>query len=113
MERTKHIVGEIRGKRMFSIRAKDATGVDAMRQALLKLDQSINSKAAARTSHTFPNANDELEDDDIDGEGPNHRGTYSKAYTVQHPEIKWVHRGQGRYLPLTAARAFTQPQSQP
>ena len=34
-----------------------------------------------------------------DDDGPNHKGTYSKAYTINHPEIKWVHRGQGRYLP--------------
>ena len=34
-----------------------------------------------------------------DEDGPNHKGTYSKAYTIKHPEIKWVHRGQGRYLP--------------
>jgi hypothetical protein len=34
-----------------------------------------------------------------DEDGPNHKGTYSKAYTIRHPEIKWVHRGQGRYLP--------------
>jgi hypothetical protein len=33
------------------------------------------------------------------GEGPNRRGTYSKDYTLRHPEIRWVHRGQGRYLP--------------
>lgn len=34
-----------------------------------------------------------------DDDGPNHKGTYSKAYTLKHPEVKWVHRGQGRYLP--------------
>lgn len=38
------------------------------------------------------------EGDDYD-KGPNARGTYSKEYTLRHPEIKWVHRGQGRYLP--------------
>lgn len=32
-------------------------------------------------------------------EGPNARGTFSKEYTLRHPEISWVHRGQGRYLP--------------
>jgi hypothetical protein len=37
--------------------------------------------------------------DDEDGENdPNHRGTYSKQYTLEHPEIKFVHRGQGRYV---------------
>ena len=32
-------------------------------------------------------------------EGRNARGTYAREYTIRHPEIKWVHRGQGRYLP--------------
>lgn len=39
-------------------------------------------------------------------DGPNHRGTYSKAYVRAHPEIKWIHRGQGRYLPATQARSL-------
>lgn len=34
-------------------------------------------------------------------DGPNHRGTYSKEYTLQHPEIKFIHRGQGRYIPAS------------
>ena len=32
-------------------------------------------------------------------EGRNARGTYAREYTLLHPEIQWVHRGQGRYLP--------------
>lgn len=39
-------------------------------------------------------------------EGPNARGTFSKAYVMRHPEIEWVHRGQGRYLPATQARSI-------
>ncbi|KAK4543336.1 hypothetical protein LTR36_005695 [Oleoguttula mirabilis] len=31
--------------------------------------------------------------------GPNERGTYSRQYTLRHPNVQWVHRGQGRYLP--------------
>ncbi|KAI7518269.1 hypothetical protein KC331_g21292, partial [Hortaea werneckii] len=38
-------------------------------------------------------------DDYDDFAGRNARGTYSKAYTLRHPDIEWVHRGQGRYLP--------------
>ncbi|RMZ15806.1 hypothetical protein D0860_01405 [Hortaea werneckii] len=38
-------------------------------------------------------------DDYDDFAGRNARGTYSKAYTLRHPDIAWVHRGQGRYLP--------------
>lgn len=39
-----------------------------------------------------------------DQDGPNARGTYSKQYTLLHPEIEWVHRGQGRYLPAAQSR---------
>ena len=53
---------------------------------------------------------DEVNEDDI--EGPNHRGTYSKAYVLQHPEIKWVHRGQGRYLPAAKGRTTNLKRSQ-
>ena len=49
--------------------------------------------------------------DDAD-EGPNRRGTYSKAYVLQHPEIKWVHRGQGRYLPASRGRPGNLKRSQ-
>lgn len=44
-----------------------------------------------------------------DEEGPNARGTYSKAYVARHPEIEWVHRGQGRYLPAAQARVVAAP----
>ena len=52
--------------------------------------------------HTIPDDRTQIKDDanDDGDDGPNHRGTYSKAYTLQHPEIKWQHRGQGRYLPM-------------
>lgn len=52
-----------------------------------------------------------------DDDGPNHKGTYSKAYTLKHPEIKWVHRGQGRYLPSNTvpyqAQSASTPSSKP
>ncbi|OTA34201.1 hypothetical protein BTJ68_06286 [Hortaea werneckii EXF-2000] len=54
----------------------------------------------------FPDRSDEEDDFGInasdgydDFAGRNARGTYSKAYTLRHPDIEWVHRGQGRYLP--------------
>ena len=46
-----------------------------------------------------PNGN---ADDDDSEQGPNARGTYSKEYTLRHPEVQWMHRGQGRYLPADA-----------
>jgi hypothetical protein len=48
-----------------------------------------------------------------DDDGPNHKGTYSKAYTLKHPEVKWVHRGQGRYLPSNTVSYPPQPASTP
>ncbi|KAM3424901.1 hypothetical protein BST61_g6876 [Cercospora zeina] len=45
-----------------------------------------------------------------DVEGPNERGTYSKQYTLKHPEIKWVHRGQGRYLPASEINPDPDPE---
>ena len=44
-----------------------------------------------------------------DHEGPNARGTYSKVYAARHPEIEWVHRGQGRYLPAAKAKSLDLP----
>lgn len=54
----------------------------------------------AQTSQNRRSASNAVEASDEDG--PNERGTYSKAYTTKHPEIRWVHRGQGRYLPANA-----------
>ncbi|KAK4903077.1 hypothetical protein LTR27_000005 [Elasticomyces elasticus] len=42
--------------------------------------------------------------DDNDVVGRNHRGTFSKKHVQRHPEIEWVHRGQGRYLPAEQVR---------
>jgi len=39
-----------------------------------------------------------------DENGRNDRGTFSRAYAQQHPEIVWVHRGQGRYLPASEVK---------
>ncbi|KAK0318684.1 hypothetical protein LTR82_010426 [Friedmanniomyces endolithicus] len=38
--------------------------------------------------------------DDGNADGRNARGTFSREHTLRHPETKWVHRGQGRYLPV-------------
>lgn len=63
----------------------------------------------ARPKPSFGSSDDESDDQsdeeeleqDEDTEGPNDRGTYSRGYTLKHPETKWVHRGQGRYLPAS------------
>ncbi|KAK5712834.1 hypothetical protein LTR15_011827 [Elasticomyces elasticus] len=45
-----------------------------------------------------------VDDNDHVGGGRNHRGTFSKKHVQRHPEIEWVHRGQGRYLPAEQVR---------
>ena len=54
-------------------------------------------------SHARPAvvADHDVDDDD----NPNGRGTYSRAYVHRHPQIGWVHRGQGRYLPANVREA--------
>ncbi|KAM0720322.1 hypothetical protein Q7P37_004458 [Cladosporium fusiforme] len=74
-------------------------------------------EASRRVSHADSMNGSTLIDDD---DGPNHKGTYSKTYVLKHPEVTWVHRGQGRYLPTSsvsrqeprAQSSFT-PQSKP
>ncbi|KAK3725944.1 hypothetical protein LTR37_000092 [Vermiconidia calcicola] len=103
------IFAEVRDGRTLVVFAKEGRGVGVMRDHLERLQTSDETKAT-----TSPEAfvKHELNEDDQDG--PNHRGTYSKAYVLQHPEIKWAHRGQGRYLPATAPRAVnSQSLSQP
>ncbi|CAK4033686.1 Hypothetical predicted protein [Lecanosticta acicola] len=66
---------------------------------------SVASKSA------FSAAPGQLIRDEVE-QGPNRRGTYSKEYTLQHPDIKFVHRGQGRYVPasdLSQASPATTP----
>ena len=58
-------------------------------------------------------ASDESEAEIGNGEDPrNSRGTYPREYTLKHPEIKWVHRGQGRYLPAEEVRKEPAPEPQ-
>jgi hypothetical protein len=63
--------------------------------------QNASSSAKANFRNDNDNDNGVDIDDDENGrhEGRNHHGTFSKDYTLSHPEITWIHRGQGRYLP--------------
>lgn len=61
-------------------------------------------KPLSRASNISPFASVKADDGGL-GEGPNHRGTYSKEYTLSHPEVDWIHRGQGRYLPVSKLKA--------
>ena len=69
---------------------------DARKKKKVELDDSTNKIDGSTI------IKDEVNEDALDG--PNRRGTFSKSYVLQHPEIKWVHRGQGRYLPASRGR---------
>ena len=83
---------------------------------------SFNGDAARSRFEEILDDDDDDDDDDEDDEeatngaagddgdeGPNARGTYSKAYVMKHPEVGWVHRGQGRYLPAAKAKVVAAP----
>jgi len=79
------------------------------------LDRPSKNTGHVTPNHVATNGMKAVDDDDDDddaeggGRGPNARGTYSKEYTLHHPEIKWVHRGQGRYLPATEIKKEPAP----
>lgn len=106
------IVVEVRDWPVVYILGRTDAGRDTMKRLLTKMSREDDATLAiknASTSKSIPEiAVKGSVDDDDDGEGPNHRGTYSKAYTLLHPEIKWTHRGQGRYLPANVAETMTQ-----
>ncbi|KAK5741064.1 hypothetical protein LTR17_004214 [Elasticomyces elasticus] len=60
--------------------------------------------ALLNTEPSNPNGLNGHTVDDNDVVGRNHRGTFSKKHVQRHPEIEWVHRGQGRYLPAEQVR---------
>lgn len=88
---------EVRLGRLLVVKARDE-GVRSFFRGLGN-DDDRKPFAIARDSEDSTRIKDELNDDDVDG--PNRRGTYSKSYILQHPEVEWVHRGQGRYLPAS------------
>jgi hypothetical protein len=104
----RRIVAQVKDGSILVVSAKDQGGRDALNQILQKAPSSTKNEQN-RTDDLKADIKTEYEDD---SQGPNHRGTYSKAYTLQHPEINWVHRGQGRYKPIPAAQATSISQSQ-
>jgi hypothetical protein len=72
--------------------------------------------AIASSSTKAKFEDDNSNDGNIDGaedgrrEGRNHHGTFSKEYTLKHPEITWIHRGQGRYLPAKDLHSTASPE---
>ena len=72
-------------------------------------ERSVKKRAEEGTANLLSDEKPDLkvESTFVDDDGPNHRGTYSKKYVEQHPEIQWVHRGQGRYKPASDAKTPT------
>lgn len=70
----------------------------------LRPDQAASIQLSSNKKRSYA-----LIDEDGEG-GRNSRGTYSKAYTERHPEVKWVHRGQGRFLPEEEVKRISQPE---
>lgn len=90
------ITAEIRPGCFVVFKAKN----EASRSFLKRLkDDDIRRGRDGPPSYNFAPTVIKSEINDDDADGPNRRGTYSKQYTLQHPEVEWVHRGQGRYLP--------------
>ncbi|USW48813.1 hypothetical protein Slin15195_G021320 [Septoria linicola] len=77
-------------------------GTRAAKERLRAILQSRSKPSFGSSDDESDSQSDEEElEQDEDAEGPNDRGTYSREYTLKHPETKWVHRGQGRYLPAS------------
>ena len=84
-------------KRFLTIKAQDKASQDFLKK--LKEDDDRRPRISTQSSDSLIRVKDEVNEDDQ--EGPNRRGTYSRQYTLLHPEVEWVHRGQGRYLPAS------------
>ena len=96
------VKAEIRGGNVLVVRVLG----DTHRAFLSKLAEDDRRVITDQPTPTSPvdsstEVKEEIRDDDQNG--PNRRGTFSKQYVLQHPDIKWVHRGQGRYLPAEKA----------
>ncbi|KXS96815.1 hypothetical protein AC578_8304 [Pseudocercospora eumusae] len=88
----------------FTVRFGSDSLKDALRQILRKAPQPSDYHSGDNQSDDDEGEPDDDDDDDEaveETDGPNHRGTYSKDYVLKHPDIKWIHRGQGRYLPAS------------
>ena len=48
---------------------------------------------------------DELQGQSDGEDGPDENAVVNKAYTLRHPEIDWVHRGNGRYKRASAVKS--------
>lgn len=99
------VLAQVRDKHLLVVRVtggKNRGFLNELAEADARKEKQQDLDAI--TNHIVGGANVKDEANEDDGDGPNRRGTYSKAYVLQHPEIKWVHRGQGRYLPAPRGR---------
>ena len=96
------ITAAVADGRILTIRSKSWYARDSMQSILSKKPQPTIS-VSDPSSPLKPTT----EDGNLRSRGPNHRGTYSKEHTMKHPEIEWIHRGQGRYLPASEIKNAT------
>lgn len=87
---------------LLAIRFSSGVARDRFRGIIRTKPKPISQASNTTHQHTYKPA---IDDDEDSNYGPNHRGTYSKEYTQLHPHIKWVHRGQGRYLPAAEIKS--------
>ena len=99
---------EVRARRILVVSVRG----DRNRAFLAGLAENDKSTAVVDGTGSVDGSSDGNEEfRENDQDGPNRRGTYSKQYVTQHPEIKWVHRGQGRYLPSQTANLMKSERS--
>lgn len=105
--KARRVVAEIRNASILVIRPRSQVGRYILRAHLWKIkNRADEAERQRRLAHVAPDVQIKNDLGDDAEAGPNHRGTYSKEYTLKHPEVKWVHRGQGRYLP-SSSKAVT------
>lgn len=90
------ITARVEGGRDLVIAFNNSSALQAFADIVNTPSGADEKYTTTESAHRLPSP--------FDDEGPNARGTFSKAYVAKHPEISWVHRGQGRYLPATQAR---------
>lgn len=87
---------------LLTVRFSDGVARDRFRGIIRAKPKPISHASNNFHQQFYQTGND---DDEESTYGPNHRGTYSKEYTRLHPDIKWIHRGQGRYLPASEVKS--------
>ncbi|KAF2858969.1 hypothetical protein K470DRAFT_111883 [Piedraia hortae CBS 480.64] len=88
---------KVEGKR----RVRTSATVSNGRYLTIKLPPGLLRKVHDESVHrTIAQSNDQSNHNNEIEHGRNHHGTFSKEHTLRFPNITWVHRGKGRWLPV-------------